>query len=375
MTMQRQMAFWMGGLALTGVLLYALSGILLPFVAGMILAYLLDPLAKQLERTGMGRLAATLIVLTLFLVVFVLGLVLLAPLAAHQIREFVASFPEIMSRVQAIVNERGEPLLRKLGADPSFSDVKGSLGTVVGQGATWIGGFLGSVLSGGQALLGLVSLLVITPVVTFYLLYDWNHMVATVDTWLPRRQAPVIRDLLSQIDRVMGGFLRGQALVCLFLGTFYALGLGLLGVKSGILIGAMTGVLSFIPYVGSITGLLVGVSVALAQFWPDWTLPLAVLTLFIAGQFIEGNFLTPKLVGASVGLHPVWLLFALLAFGSLFGFVGLLLAVPIAAILGVLTRFALQHYLKSPLYDNPKSKKTGSQTTATPATPHAQESL
>jgi predicted PurR-regulated permease PerM len=149
----------------------------------------------------------------------------------------------------------------------------------------------------------------------------------------------------------MGGFLRGQALVCLFLGTFYAVGLALMGVKSGVIIGVITGVLSFIPYVGSIAGLVIGTAVAVAQFWPDLTMPVAVMVLFGLGQFIEGNFLTPKLVGASVGLHPVWLLFALLAFGSLFGFVGLLLAVPIAAIIGVLTRFFLRQYIVSPIYN------------------------
>lgn len=211
-------------------------------------------------------------------------------------------------------------------------------------------GFLRGLWSGGQAIISVFALLVVTPVVAFYLLVDWDHMVVTVDQWLPRQHRDTIRMLAREINRAIAGFIRGQATVCLVLGTFYAVGLSLIGLNFGALIGMFAGLLSFVPYVGSLAGLVLSVGVAVVQFWPDWTWIGATLGLFITGQFIEGNILSPKLVGASVGLHPVWLMFALFAFGALLGFVGLLLAVPLAAIAGVLGRFALRRYLASALY-------------------------
>jgi predicted PurR-regulated permease PerM len=204
--------------------------------------------------------------------------------------------------------------------------------------------------SGGQAIISVFALLVITPVVAFYLLVDWDRMVATVDGWVPLRHRDTVRELAWEMHQAIAGFVRGQAAVCALLGLFYAVGLSLVGLNFAVLIGLTAGLLSFIPYVGSLTGLMVSVGVAVVQFWPDWTWILATLGVCVAGQFIEGNILSPKLVGASVGLHPVWLMFALLAFGSLFGFVGLLLAVPLAAMVGVLARFALRRYMASPLY-------------------------
>jgi predicted PurR-regulated permease PerM len=167
---------------------------------------------------------------------------------------------------------------------------------------------------------------------------------------MPTRNRDTIRAIARDIDRAIAGFVRGQALVCLILGTFYAVSLALIGLNFGALIGMTAGILSFIPYVGSLTGLILSVGVAIVQFWPDWTMIAATLGIFIFGQFVEGNILSPKLVGESVGLHPVWLMFALVAFGALFGFVGLLLAVPLAAAIGVIARFALRQYLASPLY-------------------------
>jgi predicted PurR-regulated permease PerM len=182
------------------------------------------------------------------------------------------------------------------------------------------------------------------------MLVDWDAMVDTVDSWLPLQQRETIRELFREIDYAVSRFVRGQALVCLLLGIFYATGLTLVGLNFGLLIGLGAGFISFIHYVGSLTGLLVAGGVGLAQFWPDWVMIGAVLAVFFVGQFIEGNILSPNLVGRSVGLHPVWLMFALFAFGALFGFVGLLIAVPLAAAVGVLVRFALRRYLASPLY-------------------------
>jgi predicted PurR-regulated permease PerM len=188
------------------------------------------------------------------------------------------------------------------------------------------------------------------------MLLDWHRMVDKVDSWLPRRQRDVIRGLARDIDAAIAGFIRGQALVSLILGTFYAIALTLIGLNFGLLIGFAAGFLNFVPYLGSTTGLLLAGGVALAQFWPEWVWVIAAVGLFFFGQFIEGNFLQPKLVGDRVGLHPVWLIFALFAFGYLLGFVGILVAVPLAAAIGVLVRFALRQYLASPLYTGVSSR-------------------
>jgi predicted PurR-regulated permease PerM len=204
--------------------------------------------------------------------------------------------------------------------------------------------------SGGLAVINILALLVVTPVVAFYLLYDWDRMIDLVDSWVPRDSVEEVRLLASEIDRVLAGFVRGQALVSLTLGTFYAAGLVLLGVNFGFLIGLVAGIVSFIPYLGTTLGFVVSVGIALLQFWPDWVMPVATAILFITGQLFEGYVLQPYLIGNNVGLHPVWLMFALFAFGLLFGFVGLLMAIPIAAAIGVLVRYALARYLASPIY-------------------------
>ena len=219
-------------------------------------------------------------------------------------------------------------------ADKSFSDL-------VTQGVGWITTFLKSLWSGGRALVSLFSLIVVTPVVAFYLIYDWHRMIRTVDSWIPVHQRETVRQLAREIDAAIAGFVRGQTAVCLILGSFYAVALTLSGLNFGLLIGLISGLITFIPYVGSMTGLILALGVAVAQFWPEYSSILMVLGIFLVGQFLEGNVLAPKLVGESVGLHPVWLIFALLAFGYLFGFVGLLVAVPLAATIGVLVRFAL----------------------------------
>jgi predicted PurR-regulated permease PerM len=214
----------------------------------------------------------------------------------------------------------------------------------------WVASFVQSIWSGGMALVNLVSLLIVTPIVAFYLLADWDHLVAKVDSWLPRDHVEDIRGIARDIDKAMAGFIRGQGTVCLLLGLFYAVALSFAGLKFGLAIGFGAGLLSFIPYVGAIIGGVLAIGVGLVQFWPDYSSIFVIIGIFAAGQFIEGNFLSPKLVGSSIGLHPVWLMFALFAFGYLFGFVGLLLAVPLAAAMGVFVRFALSRYLKSKLF-------------------------
>ncbi|MGU3538301.1 AI-2E family transporter [Methylobacterium sp. A54F] len=341
-----------GLLVVLVVLVYLLRDVMLPFVAGMALAYLLDPLADRLERLGLGRLAASLAILALFVFALVVTLLILVPLIAGQVAGLIASMPAMVSRLQGIIAERAGPLLERIGGANVLTDLQASVGTLATQGGAWLLAFLKSIWSGSQALISIASLLVVTPVVAFYILVDWDRMVAAIDGWVPPRHRLTVRALAAQIDRAIIGFVRGQTLVCLILGTFYALGLWLVGLNFGVLIGLIAGFLTFIPYVGTLTGFLLSVGVALVQFWPgsDWLHLGATVGVFLVGQFLEGNIISPKLVGDSVGLHPVWLMFALLAFGSLFGFLGLLLAVPVAASIGVLVRFALARYLQSRLF-------------------------
>lgn len=356
MTLQRQLWFWLISALVLAVLLYVLGDVLLPFVAGLVLAYLLDPLASRMEKWGVSRLVATVAILSTFILFFVLALVLLVPVLAQQLSAFVARLPTYLSQLQAISAERGGPLLDRLGLGGGLGDTQKIVSDFAGQATAWLTKVGQSALAGGQAIASVISLLVITPVVAFYLLADWDKMINTVDGWLPIRHRETIRGLANQMDLAISGFIRGQSLVCLLLGSYYAIGLWAMGLNFGVLIGMVSGFLSFIPYVGSITGLLLAVGVALVQFWPDWKMPLVAFAIFASGQFIEGNILAPKLVGEAVGLHPVWLMFALVAFGSFFGFLGLLLAVPLAAVAGVLARFALTQYLASPLYSGSKRR-------------------
>ena len=225
-----------------------------------------------------------------------------------------------------------------------------------GQVASWLLTFSYSLWTGGRALVSFASVLIVMPVVTFYLIRDWHSMIDKVDSWVPLRQRQIVRQLGREIDAAIGGFLRGQLGVCLVLGCYYAFGLMLVGLEFGLLIGLIAGVITFVPYIGSMTGLMIATSVAIAQFWPDWKRIALVVTIFLVGQFIEGNIVSPKFVGERVGLHPVWLIFAMFAFGYLFGFIGLLIAVPLGAAIAVVLRFALRQYFASSLYTGDKPR-------------------
>jgi len=348
MTTQRQYRFWLAGLLLALIALYLLRGVLLPFVAGLALAYFLDPLCDRLEKWGCGRVLATTIVLIGFSVFLVAVLLLLIPLIQSQIIGLVASLPVLVAGLVA----RVEPLLQL--ADEHLSpqetaDLKSALGSQAGSVVQWIGGALGAMLSSGLALVNILSLIFITPVVTFYLLRDWDHLVARIDGCLPRQHADVIRAQARLIDQTLAGYARGQATVCLVLGIFYAAGLSVVGLDYGLIVGVLAGLLSFVPYVGTITGFVTSMGLAFAQF-PDWLSIGLVFGIFLIGQALEGYVLTPRLVGDRIGLHPVWVIFALLAGGALFGFVGVLLGLPAAAVVGVLTRFGLGRYMGSTYY-------------------------
>jgi predicted PurR-regulated permease PerM len=357
--LRRQIFFWLIAALLFTLFVYVFSTILLPFVAGMVLAYFLDPLADRLERIGLSRVMATVLILVAFVIVLAIGLVILIPILAQQMADFAGRMPEYLSRLQALVTEYNPQWLKeRFGVDPEA--LREGLNSLLSSGVGFLTTVFESIWNSGVALFNIAGLFVVTPVVAFYMLLDWDRMVRAVDGWVPRDHVHTVRQIAADINRSTAGFVRGQGTLCLVLGVMYATGLTAVGLNFGILIGIFAGLISFIPYVGSLVGLVLAVGVAFVQFWPDWPWVAVVACVFFTGQFIEGNILQPRLVGKSVGLHPVWLMFALFAFGALFGFVGLLIAVPAAAAVAVLVRFAISRYLDSPLYkghqDEPASK-------------------
>jgi predicted PurR-regulated permease PerM len=349
MSVARQIWFWLLTVAVVAGLLWLLRGILLPFVAGMALAYLLDPLANRLERIGVKRLVAALVIVGTFVLAVLILAILVIPILVAQLSSFIDKLPDYVTRLQSLIADPNLPWLRQIVGE-GFADTTQSTGVLVRQSMEWLGTFLRSLWSGGQALISFFSLAVVTPVVAFYLICDWKRMIATLDNWIPRPHLDVVRALAREIDEAIAGFVRGQSGVCLILGSYYAVALTIAGLNFGLLIGLLSGLISFVPYVGSLTGLLLGAGVAVVQFPPHYASIVVVVAIFLVGQFVEGYVLAPKLVGENVGLHPVWLMFALFAFGYMFGFVGLLVAVPLSAAVGVLTRFALRKYLTGPFY-------------------------
>jgi len=347
-TDHRPLRFWMIALAFALAALWLLSGMLLPFVLGIAIAYLLDPIVDRCTRAGLARWAGTLVALCGFAIGIAGTLVLLVPLFKVQLLRLADALPGMVERVR----DEFLPALLRLVDRLRPEDVerlRTAATDYAGDAVVWIGSFLTGLLSSGVAILDVISVLVITPVVAFYILRDWDLIVAAVDGWLPRRHADLIRNEVREVDRTLAGFVRGQSAVCVILGAYYAIVLTLVGLDFGLSIGVVVGVLSISPYVGSAVGLVASVSLAIAQF-DSWTMVGVVAALFLLGQFIEGNFITPRLVGGSVGLHPVWVMFALLAGGYLFGFLGILVAVPVAAMVGVGIRFALRQYMASTYY-------------------------
>ena len=343
-----QLRFWLILLVVTLVCVYLLRGVLLPFVAGMAVAYLLDPVCDRLERWKLSRTWATTVVTICFVLLCVLVLLLVIPAVVSQVATFVERAPDYLSALQREATVLLEMLRDRL--DPGTQEkLQSLLRSSADKVFSWTTEVLGGIISGGVAFFNFIALLVITPVVAFYLLRDWDRMVAKADDSLPRRHQATIRRLAGEVDETLAGFLRGQGTVCLSLAVFYAIGLTLAGLDFGLLVGLIAGFLSFIPYVGSLVGLMLSLGLALAQF-DSWISVAIVAAVFFVGQALEGNVLTPKLVGERVGLHPVWVMFALLAGGALFGFVGVLLAVPVAAVVGVGVRFAFGQYRLSPYY-------------------------
>ncbi len=361
-SLERQLLWWAAALAVMAALAHALGAILTPFVAGTVLGYLLNPVADRLQAAGMSRLGATLILLVVFIFIVISAALLITPVLSRQLEGFIASLPGYVGTLQGLLSEWSEKLtahynefLQKyeMGASAPTIDLQKYVGDLVGDWSSLAADFARSLVSRSVAIINVVSVIVVTPVVAFYMLLDWDSMLAILDEMVPPRHRAEARELARDIDKAMSGFLRGQSAVCMFLGSWYALGLTLIGLNFGFLIGVIAGVLSLIPYVGSITAFVLSISIALVQDWPGWRLPLEAIAVVGVGLFLDGNVLSPRLVGASVGLHPVWLMFALFAFGALFGFVGMIVAVPVAAAAGVILRFFARRYRQSEFYLRP----------------------
>ena len=341
---QQQARIWAVIAAVTFVLLWLLGDVILPFLVGGALAYLLDPVADRLERLGLSRAMSVGVIALGVVLIFVAAVLLLIPTLIRQTTQLVQTAPELFSGLRDWLAARFPEVM-----DES-STIRGQL-DAIGEAIQARGGeILNGLLTSAMGVINLLVLFVVVPVVAVYLLVDWDRMVARIDELLPREHAPTIRQLAREVDRTLASFVRGQGLVCLILGTYYAVALALVGLNFGLVVGAVAGLVTFIPYVGALVGGVLAIGLALFQFWGEWVWIGAVAGIFVAGQMIEGNILTPRLVGSSVGLHPVWLLFALAVFGALFGFVGMLVAVPFAAMLGVFARFGIARYQDSALY-------------------------
>ncbi|MDX3927229.1 MAG: AI-2E family transporter [Shinella sp.] len=352
--LKRQAIFYLIAFALFVLFLLVFSSILLPFIAGMALAYFLDPVADWLERRGLSRTMATVVILIGFVVLFALSLMIIIPLLVNQASDFFENLPGYITQLQTLVTSFNPDLLPDW-IESQLGTIKENFSAVLAEGAGFMGTIFKQIWNSGLALVDIASLFIVTPVVAFYLLLDWDRMISKVDSWIPRDHVASVRQIAREMDDAIAGFVRGQGSICIILGLFYGISLSFAGLNFGLLIGLFAGMISFIPYVGSMVGLVLSVGVALVQFWPDYFSIGLIALIFFAGQFVEGNILQPKLMGSRIGLHPVWLMFALFAFGALFGFVGLLVAVPAAAALGVIVRFALGRYLDSDLYHGKSS--------------------
>ena len=348
-TTTRPIIFWIAIFAAVTAIVLLLREVLLPFVAGMALAYLLDPLANRIERLGVNRLVSTLAIVVLAVAVITVIVVLTVPVIIRELSSFLEDLPIYVRRVHTLATDPDRPWLSKVVGE-GLEETERSIGELTTLASGWFDSLIRSAWSGGRALISILSLGVVTPIVAFYLLYDWDKMIATIDNWVPPANRETFRVLAREIDDTIGGFVRGQSYLCLVLAIYYAAALRLIGLEHGILIGIASGLISFIPYLGSFFGLVVSTCIAIAQFAPNWKPIWLVPAVFIVGQSVADYVLAPYLVGQRVHLTPVWIMFALFACGYLFGFMGLLFAVPLASAIGVLVRFALRRYYASSLY-------------------------
>ncbi len=338
-----------GGLLLT---FWLFSPILTPFVLAAVIAYFLDPPATRLTRIGIPRGVSALLMILALVALALLCLLLLYPLLVAQVTVLIQRLPAYVLGIGQAVRDALTALSERLGPDVFDQRLQDLAVGQAGAIISYLGTSLARMITGGIALFSVFTLVTVTPVVAFYLLRDWPRIIRRIDAWLPRRSANTLRQLARDTDRVLSAWLRGQLLCCALLAVYYAAALSAVRLELGLTVGLMAGILSFIPYIGSITGLITALALALAQFG-TWNGVLVVMAVFVAGQVIEGYMIYPWLLGDRVELHAVWVIFALFAGGVAFGFLGVLLAVPLAAVIGVITRYWLRRYLESPLYLDP----------------------
>jgi predicted PurR-regulated permease PerM len=340
--------FWAGAIALFLGFVWLFNDVLLPFVLGMVIAYLLNPLVKRFSTKGIKRTTTSAIIVILFFALLITIIAIISPILARESAALIEALPVYLERFFEEVRPYTVWLQENI--DPQYmADAKVFLKDNITKVLTVSGGIAGGLAAGGQAVIGVITTLVLTPLVAFFMMKEWPAITKWAEDLIPRQHETMIKDLLDQIDAKLAGFIRGQLTVAFFLGLFYALALTFVDLNYGFLIGVMAGVLSIIPLVGSTIGLVASIGVAWFQSG-ELSYVGIVAAIFIGGQIVEGNFLSPKVLGDSVGLHPLWVLFALLAGASLFGFLGMLLAVPVAAVIGVLAGFALKQYKATPLY-------------------------
>jgi predicted PurR-regulated permease PerM len=330
------------------------ASVLLPFVAAAGIAYVLDPPTRRLTGFGMRRSGAALLMVLALIAAVLLFALLLYPLILAQIGILFSRVPQYAQLVQGWANQQIAHLQDSFGSDMVNDKLRDLVSSQAGSMLSFVAGALSRLVGGGFALFNVLTLIVVTPVVAFYLLRDWPRLVAMIDSWLPRRYADVIRAQVREVDRILSAWVRGQALCCLLLAAYYIVALSLAGLDLGLLVGLAAGLLSFIPYVGSMTGGVTAIGLALAQF-PSWHRVIVIAIVLVVGQLLEGYVIYPRFLGDRVELSAVWVIFALFAGGAAFGFLGVMLAVPVAATIGVLCRFWLRRYLSSPLYLDPPS--------------------
>jgi predicted PurR-regulated permease PerM len=349
MRVERQVLFWLGAAVVLILLIGLLRPILLPFVAGVVIAYFLNPAADRLTSWGIPRPIAAILIVAAFLCAIIAALVFVVPLLMTQAQQLAVTLPEEIARARGLLETWARAHLGN--HYPEFETGIDHVSQAISDNWASVAGTLASSLwSQGLALFNFVSLMLVTPLVVFYVLMDWHRLLAKIDSWLPREHAATLRRLASDINDAVSAFIRGQGTVCFVLAIYYSVALSAAGLRYGLLVGLATGLMSFVPFVGWALGLITATMIATVQFWPEVTPILIVIGIFAGAQVLDAGFLSPNIVGQKIGLHPVWLIFSLFVFSYLFGFVGVLVAVPIAAAIGVIVRFGLNAYLESDLY-------------------------
>ncbi len=334
--------------ALSVWLLHSLSAIFLPFLAGCIGAYTLNPLVSRITRMGLSRGLATAVVMLFFICLIATFLMILIPYMHQELIVISRSLPTMSNKLLELMT----PLIERLSQDfglPTMDQLKTQITHHVGDVAQVIVGFFINILGSGMIFANVISLLILTPVVMFYFLKDWERFIAQVGKLIPRPYLPKVRHYALRVHKTLGDYAKGQVAVCLTLILIYTLLLTLISLPNAFFVGFMTGFLAFIPYLGALIGLLLSLMIGLIHFQGWWQI-MAILVVFGCVNLFEGNFLTPKLVGEKVGLHPIWIIFSLLAAATWFGFMGVIVALPVAAIVGTITRLALEEYYKSRFY-------------------------